>query len=67
MFNVAERVLASGEPVLIAPNGQNLLLIAQEKPSKIARLTNRGLIVGDANDLPELQLSEWQESNNSNQ
>ena len=67
MFNVAERVLASGEPVLIEPNGKYLLLIAQERPSKIARLTNHGLIVGDANDLPELQLSEWQESNNSNQ
>lgn len=67
LFNVADRVLASGEPVLIERNGQNLLLIPQENPSKIARLTKRALIIGDANDLAELQASDWQEINNLNQ
>ena len=67
LFNVADRVLASGEPVLIERNGQNLLLIPQENPSKIARLTKRALIIGDANDLAELQPSDWQEINNLNQ
>lgn len=66
LFQVADRVLASGEPVLIERNGRNLLLMPQEMPSKLARLTNRPLINGNADDLAELQVGDWQEPNNLN-
>lgn len=66
LFQVADRVLASGEPVLIERNGRNLLLMPQVIPSKLARLTNRPLINGNADELAELQVANWQELNNLN-
>jgi hypothetical protein len=66
LFQVADRVLASGEPVLIERNGRNLLLIPQTSPSKIARLSSRNLINGSAEDLAETKVGTWQELNNLN-
>lgn len=66
LFQVADRVLASGEPVLIERNGRNLLLIPQEIPSKLARLSNRPLINGKAEDLANIQVSTWEEPDNLN-
>jgi len=66
LFQVADRVLASGEPVLIERNGRNLLLVPQEIPSKLARLSNRPLINGHAEDLAEIQVGIWQEPDNLN-
>lgn len=66
LFQVADRVLASGEPVLIERNGRNLLLVPQEKPVKLARLSNRPLIIGKAEDLAEIHVSTWQEPDNLN-
>lgn len=64
LFKVADQVLASGEPVLIERNGQQLILATQSAPSKLSRLSARPLIHGKADDLWNAQVSEWQEPNN---
>lgn len=56
LIQVADRELTSGEPVLIEHNGQNLLLVPQEMPSKLARLSNRRLINGDVEDLADIKV-----------
>jgi PHD/YefM family antitoxin component YafN of YafNO toxin-antitoxin module len=61
LFQVADHVLESGEPVLIERNGRTLLLSPQEAPSRLARLQRRSLVTGDAEDLAELKISEWHE------
>ena len=64
LFQVADRILASGESVEIERNGRTLLLTPKEKPSRLARLKKRQLINGDVEELVELKLSTWQEPEN---
>ena len=64
LFQVADRVLASGESVEIERNGRTLLLMAKNPASKIARVQQRHLIVGNAEDLAELKAGEWHEPDN---
>ena len=66
LFQVADRVLASGEPVEIERNGRTLLLMPKNLASKIARLQQRNLIVGDAESLADLKVGVWQEPDNLN-
>jgi hypothetical protein len=64
LFQVADRILASGETVEIERNGRTLVLTAKEKSSKLARLSKRQLINGDAESLVELKVGTWQEPEN---
>lgn len=62
LFNVVDRVLATGEPVEIERHGQRLLLVPERESGKLARLKKRSLIVGDAATLPDEKVWEWHEN-----
>lgn len=72
LFQVADQVLATGEPVIIERHGRRLALVAEPvapevPPKKLRSLDNlprRNAIVGDSSDLAEFKvwdISEWRE------
>lgn len=72
LFQVADKVLATGEPVIIERHGRRLALVAESaqaadsatlKP-KLDNLPRRKLFKGDPDDLAEFKVwefAEWQE------
>lgn len=64
LFKVVDQVLATGVPVEIERHGKKLLLIPAEPVSKLANLKRRHVIVGDPEELVDLQVGEWYEPNN---
>ena len=72
LFQVADQVLATGEPVIIERNGRRLALIAEPAaadapPKKLRSLDNlprRTLFNGNDDDLAEFKvwdIAEWRE------
>jgi len=72
LFQIADRVLATGEPVVIERHGRRLALIVapapvDAPPKKLRSLDNlpkRKLFNGNSDDLPEFKvwdISEWRE------
>lgn len=61
IYRVLDEVLATGEPVEIERNGRRLLIIADDRPSRLAQLVNRSdVVVGDSADFVHLDWSsEW--------
>jgi N-acyl-D-aspartate/D-glutamate deacylase len=61
IYRVLDHVLATGEPVEIERNGRRLRIVADEPPSKLARLVARPDVVnGDSDDFVHLDWSdEW--------
>ena len=64
LFKVADQVLETGVPVEIERHGKTLLLIPAEPVSKLANLPRRHAIIGDPEDLVDLQVSVWHEPDN---
>ena len=64
LFQIADAALKSGEPVPLERNGQRLWLVPERTESRIERLPILDLIVGDADDLATLNVSEWNETRN---
>ena len=64
LFQIADAALQSGEPVPLERNGQRLWLVPERSESRIARLPILDVIVGDADDLAHLNVSEWNETKN---
>jgi hypothetical protein len=74
LFQVADQVLATGEPVIIERHGRRLALVAESvqaadpgaRKPKLENLPQRKLFKGDPDDLAEFkvwEISEWQEPN----
>lgn len=61
IYRVLDEVLATGQPVEIERNGRRLLIVADDRPSRLARLVNRSdVVVGDSADFVHLDWSsEW--------
>ena len=59
IFQIADRVLATGEPVIIERDGKRLVLAPEPSPSRLSRLPRREAIAGDPETLVEL--SPWNE------
>lgn len=75
LFQVADQVLETGEPVIIERHGRRLALVAEPTapaapPKKLRSLDNlprRNAIVGNSADLAEFKvwdISEWREPEN---
>jgi len=73
LFQVADKVLATGEPVVIERHGRCLALIVQPTPDTAPRRLNldelprRNAIIGGVENLAELKawdISEWRELDN---
>lgn len=64
LFQIADAALASGEPVPLERNGQRLWLVPERRESRIDRLPILDIVVGDADDLVNLSVGEWNETRN---
>ena len=66
IFQIADHVLMTGEPVSIERNGQVLLLSSATElnKSKSLKLKRRKLISGDAESLHTVKVGEWHEPKN---
>lgn len=61
IYRLLDAVLESGQPLEVERNGRRLRIVPVEEGSKIDRLVRRDAIVGDAEELVELDWSsEWQ-------
>jgi hypothetical protein len=63
LFELADHVVESGEPLVIVRNGVRLRLIrddlpAAEKPGRLARLVERSIVIGPPLD-PHESPAEW--------
>jgi hypothetical protein len=64
LFQIADAALASGEPVPLERNGQRLWLVPERRESRIDRLPVLDIVVGNADDLVNLNVGEWNETRN---
>lgn len=64
LFQVADQVLESGQPIAIERNGRTLLLTPQMPAPKLLRLSKRELIIGDAETLVDTKAHQWREPAN---
>lgn len=67
IFQVADHVLDTGEPVIIERHGQRLVLAPEKPASKLDKLPRRKLFDGDPEELVELKVwdeREWREPDN---
>jgi hypothetical protein len=63
LFELADRVIESGEPLVIVRNGVRLRLIREEsaearKPGRLSRLVQRDIVIGPPLD-PHESPAEW--------
>ena len=66
IFQIADEVLLTGQPVSIERNGKVLLLspAVELNKSKSLKLKRRKLISGDAESLHTVKVGEWREPQN---
>ena len=67
IFQLADQVLETGEPLMIERNGRHLLLVAERPKLDIAKLPRRSLFKGDPDELVNIKTwdeAEWSEPNN---
>jgi hypothetical protein len=61
VYRVLDQVLETGEPVEIERNGRRLFIVADQPPSRLAKLVHRpDVVVGDSEELVHVDWSgEW--------
>ncbi len=65
LFEVVDRVLATGTPAVIERNGRRVLLMPEDRiGSRLSRLRKRNGIVGDPETLVDEKVGEWHEARN---
>ena len=64
LFKIVDRVIETGMPVEIERKGHKLKIVLEEKKSKLDNLQRRKCIVGDPDDLIDLEVGEWKEGAN---
>jgi len=64
LFKIVDRVIESGIPVEIERKGHKLKIVLEEKKSKFDNLKRRNCIVGDPDDLIDLEVGECNEDAN---
>ena len=67
LYQIVDKVLETGVPVEIERNGKKVMIFPVEQPrTKIVNLKKRDGIVGDPEELVDIKVSEWDESENLN-
>ncbi len=64
LFKVVDEVIRTGIPAEIERNGQRLMIVCEEKKSKLDNLKPHDCIVGDPDDLIKLKVAQWDEVSN---
>jgi len=62
IYGILDQALATGVPVEVIRKGKILKIVPEVKPDKLSRLKKRNYIVGDPDDLVDIDwLHEWSE------
>lgn len=64
LFKVVDEVINTGIPAEIERNNHKLLIVLEEKKSKLDNLKPLDCIVGNPDDLIDLKVTQWGETNN---
>jgi len=64
LFKIVDQVIQTGNPVLLERKGQKLKIVLEEKKSKLDNLKFHNCITGDADDLVQVKVGEWHETDN---
>ena len=59
LFKIVDRVIQTGIPVEIERHGHRLKIVLDDPPRKLANLRPHKSIVGDADDLVDLETDQW--------
>ncbi len=63
LFKIVDQVIQTGNPVVLERKGQRLKIVLEEKKSKLDNLKPHDCIKGDPEDLVQLKVGEWHETN----
>ncbi|MEJ2282145.1 MAG: type II toxin-antitoxin system Phd/YefM family antitoxin [Desulfobacterales bacterium] len=64
LFKIVDQVIETGNPVLLERKGQKLKIVLEEKKSKLDNLKSHNCITGDPDDLVQVKVGEWHETDN---
>jgi hypothetical protein len=64
LFKIVDQVIQTGNPVFLERKGQKLKIVLEEKKSKLENLKPHDCIIGDPDDLVQMKVGEWYETNN---
>jgi hypothetical protein len=63
LFKIVDQVIQTGNPVLLERKGQKLKIVLEEKKSKLENLKSHDCITGDPDELVQVKVGEWHETN----
>ncbi len=61
LFKIVDEIIQTGIPVEIERRGHRLKIILDDPPSKLAKLRPHNAILGDAEQLADLETDRWQD------
>ena len=64
LFKIVDKVIETGNPVEIERKGHRLKIVVEERMSKLDNLKPHDCIVGNPDDLIDLKVAEWHETEN---
>lgn len=64
LFKIVDKVIQTGIPVEIERRGHRLKIVLDDPPRKLANLRPHKAIVGDPDDLVDVETDEWQDDRN---
>ncbi len=64
LFKVVDEVIQTGIPAEIDRNGHRLKIVLEDKKSKLNNLKPHDCIVGDPDELIQLEVATWDEASN---
>jgi prevent-host-death family protein len=64
LFKIVDQVIRTGNPIIIERKGHRLKIVLEEKKSKLENLNSHDCIIGDPDDLVQLKVAEWRETDN---
>ena len=63
LFKIVDQVIQTGNPVFLERKGQKLKIVLEEKKSKLDNLKPHNCVTGDPDDLVQVKVGEWHETN----
>ncbi len=64
LFKIVDEVIKTGNPVELERKGHRLRIVMEAKKSKLNNLKHHDCIVGNPDELIDLKVAEWHETEN---
>ena len=62
LFKIVDKVIETGNPVELERKGHRLKIVIEAKKSKLENLKSHDCIVGNPDELVNLKVAEWHET-----